>query len=198
MYFIYNEGTSRHRGAWHMTEAVSRKVHEAEETTTTYDSIDWGRGVPVSNRVSGIEYYVPRGLYPAGMCQRCGKSEEMHPQLPRLGQHQYEERRAYPILGRTTLIVSTPEYLSYTATATCGSGKFSGTNIDKVNIYRIGHMKQYLGKTLKVVGGTIADGKVFKEGTTPPEPFCSHCLKQIEKKYGTSMREVITGIEVLD
>lgn len=198
MQFIYNDGTSAHRGVWHLTDHVERTVHPAKVETQTFEVIDWRHGVRKSQADPNGDYYKPRSNYWGDeYCQRCGKSEEMHPQLPRFGQHEYDEVRYYPIIGRTTVIVDMPEYCSYTARAACGSGKFSGSNIDKANVYRIGHMKKYLNKTLKVVGGVVVD-KYYRDGTIPPQPFCGHCLKQIEMKYGTAMQEVAVGIEVVE
>lgn len=200
MDFVYNDGTSAHRGVWHATSDPKVVVHPAVTETKTYEVVDYRAGTPYSQRLEGVKYTKPYG--DPGSCQRCSRPREGHPiALPRDRwdySHAFEERRVYPVLGVTTLIISTPEFTEVTGKSRCGSGRFGGKNIERPDLYRIGTAKKYAGKTLKVIGGRVVD-KYHRQGDTVPQPFCGNCLKAIEAKTGPlGVDEIIGGIEVID
>lgn len=202
MDFIYNDGTSAHRGVWHLAEELTVRETPAEVRTETYQVINWSGGIPRSKAVPGVEYHKSQPYYNSNEdgCAMCGVQENVHPKpalslgrYPYTTGHAFEEIRYYPILGKTTVIADTPAYSYYSAKAACGSGKFGGPNIEKADMYRIGNLKRYTGKTLRIVGGRVID-KYYRSTDVPPQPFCGHCRKIIVSRYGVPAAETTDGI----
>lgn len=78
MNFIFNYGSSSHRGAWHLADNVERVIHQPKTETQVYEVIAWSKGVPKSQAVEGQDYYKPTNYRDDSVCQRCGKSRSGH------------------------------------------------------------------------------------------------------------------------
>lgn len=165
MKFVYNNGSTAHRGVWHIAEEVTITDVPAK----SYDNSYTHRGtkeIPVADFIEGKEYYRPsRAVY----------SQGWHGDLTYV-----DEPFGYMLLGVTTYTVTTPAHQKYEGEAICGQVNCRSDNLFQIWSHPAVYSRKNIGKHLELAGGRVGPLLVKDIDGETPLPICSRC----EKKAG--------------
>lgn len=160
--WIFNEGSSSHRGVWHLIEGdiryqtIPEKIYEY----TSFIYLKHKRKCSINNR-SYYDYTLREYIQP--VCD-CGISSD--PQ------------------GIYTTRYITPEHTLAYATVVCSA--FTGYNGNKMELRTGGIKHRYPritkanpGDTFEARHGILEPMIVIDRNTPPPGPYCSRCYDKI-------------------
>lgn len=180
MDFLYNIPVES-GGRWHVVTDLKVEVKPEQRTAMHESVIDWNKGVPVDQKVEGVEYYVPEWQRESSrMVLKDGRwTTVVNPIM------------AYPIRGWVDGWRVRPEHIIATGVPHCGvtsrvrwdepSSEYRPLRVNNFySLYPKVRVKDIGKQDVLLIQGRAGQTIFMRDPATPPAPLCEHC----RTKYG--------------